>query len=72
MILNLYPSVSCFLSPQLTLPEGIQARFGHTLTACRMFPGQVYATTFGGCPNYVLGDDAKQKLSETTVMEFGE
>ena len=72
MILNLHPPVSCLPSPQLTLPEGTQARFGHTLTACRMCPGRVHATTFGKCPKYVRGDDAKQKLAETLVMEFGE
>ena len=70
--MNLHPSVSCLPSLQLTLPEGTQARFGHTLTACRMCPDRINTTTFGGCPKFVFGDDAKQKLSETTVMEFGE
>ena len=76
MILNLHPVVTCLLSPQLTLPEGTQSHFGHTLTACRVCPGQVHATTFGGSPKfeYHLGklDDAHLKLAETTVMEFGE
>ena len=72
MIFNLHPSISCLPSPQLTLPEGTRPRFGHTLTACRMCPNRVNTTTFGGCPQYVLGGDAKQKLAETTVMEFGE
>ena len=74
MILNLHPPVSCLPSPQLTLPEGTPPRWGHTLTACRMCPGRVHATTFGGCPDYVYGqpDDAQPKLAETTVMEFGE
>ena len=72
MILNLHLPVSCHPSPQLALPEGTQAQFGHTLTACRMCPGGVHSTTFGGCPQYVFGADAKQKLAETTVMEFGE
>ena len=40
--------------------------------ACRMCPGRVHTTTFGGCPQFVLGHDAKQKLAETLVMEFGE
>ena len=58
---------------QLTLPEGTQPRWGHTLTACSVCPGRVHTTTFGGVPEGQLGklDDAKQKLAETTVMEFG-
>ena len=72
VILNLHPLVSCFPSSQLTLPEGTQARWGHTITACRMCPGRVHATTFGGCPKYLHGNDAQQKLAETLVMEFGE
>ena len=72
MILNLHPSAQLSPSPQLTLPEDTQARFGHTFTACRMCPDQVNATSFGGCPKFVFGDYAKQKLAETTVMEFGE
>ena len=67
-------SVSCFPSPQLTLPEGTLPRWGHTVTACRMCPGRVHATTFGGCPYFVHGqlDVARPKIAETTVMEFGE
>ena len=59
-------------SPQLTLPEGTQPRWGHTLTACSVCPGRVHATTFGGVPEGQWGkpDDAAQKLAETTVMEF--
>ena len=68
MILNSHPSVTCLPSSQLTLPEGTQARFGHTLMACKMCPGRVHATTLGGCPKYAHG----QKLAETFVMEFGE
>ena len=71
MIWTCIHQLICLPSPQLTLPESTQARFGHTLTACRMCPGRVNATTFGGCPKFVFGDDAKQKLAETTVMEFG-
>ena len=73
MILNLHPPVSCLPSPQLTLPEGTQARFGHTLTPCGVCPGRVHATTFGGCPKYEreISEDDHQKLAETTVMEFG-
>ena len=33
---------------------------------------RVHATTFGGSPKFVFRDDAKQKLAETTVKEFGE
>ena len=72
----LYETIStCHLPSltQLTLPEGTQPRWGHTLTACSVCPGRVHATTFGGVPEGQLekSDDAKQKLAETTVMEFG-
>ena len=62
------------LSPQLTLPEGTQPRRGHTLTACSVCPGRIHTTTFGGIPAGQFGilDDAKEKLAETIVMEFGE
>ena len=72
--MRLYPPVTCPPSPQLTLPEGTQPRWGHTLTACSVCPGRVHATTFGGVPEGQVGKsaDAKQKLAETTVMEFGE
>ena len=69
-------SVSCLPSPQLTLPDGTQPCFSHTLTASRVCPGRIHATKFGGSPKweYHLGksDDAHLKLAETTVMEFGE
>ena len=72
--MSLYLPVTCLPSPQLTLPEGTQPRWGHTLTACSVCPGRIHTTTFGGIPEGQIGkpDDAKQKLAETTVMEFGE
>ena len=64
----------CGLSSlQLTLPEGTQPRWGHTVTSFRI-NDRVHATTFGGCPDFVMNrplDDCP-KLAETTVMEFGE
>ena len=73
-ILNLHPPVSCLPSPQLTLPEGTQPRFWHTLTAFKMDQGRVHATTFGGSPSYDpnRSDDDDPKLADTTVLEFGE
>ena len=61
--------------PKLTLPDGTQPRWGHTLTAFRMDETRINATTFGGCPS--SGDlhrsyDDDPKLSDTTVLEFGE
>ena len=72
--LNLHPPVSCLPSPQLTLPEGTQPRWAHTLTACKMEESRVHATTFGGCPSYdpKRTDDSIPKLADTTVLEFGE
>ena len=63
-----------FPSPQLTLPEGTQPRWGHTLTSCMKGESRVHMTTFGGCPLYDLqvSDDALPKLADTTVLEFGE
>ena len=68
----LHLPVGCLPTLQLTLPEGTLPRFAHTVTACAVCPGVVHATTFGGCPKYVYGDDAKEKLANTTVMEFSE
>ena len=61
---------------QVTLPEGTQPRWGHTITAFNVCPGRTHTTTFGGSPKYEghlrkSGDD-HQKLAGTTVMEFGE
>ena len=72
--MSLYPPVTCLPSPQLTLPEGIHPRCGHTLTACSVCLGRIHTTTFGGIPEGQWGksNDAKAKLAETTVMEFGE
>ena len=73
--LNLHPPVSCLPSPQLTLPEGTQPRYGHTLTSCRIGESKVHATTFGGCPvryDLITPDDKLSKLANTMVLEFGE
>jgi len=72
--LNAHPAVSCLPSPQLTLPEGTQPRYGHTLTSCRMGESRVHATTFGGCPHYDpdRSYDDDPKLADTMVLEFGE
>ena len=75
--LNLHPSTSqlYFLS-QLTLPEGTQQRWAHSLTACRMGKKVTHTTTFGGCSSFKfdpnISDDSDSKLADTTVMEFGE
>ena len=61
-------------SLQLTLPEGTQPRWGHTVTSFRLDDDRVHATTFGGCPDFDFNrsDDDDPKLADTTVMEFGE
>ena len=68
----MHHGLCCLHSLQLTLPEGTQPRYGHTVTS---FPinDRVHATTFGGCPDFVTNrsDDDSPKLAETTVMEFG-
>ena len=72
--LNPHPPVSCHSSPQLTLPEGTQPRYGHTLTSCRMGESRTHVTTFGGGSKYYVGikDSDVPKLADTTVLEFGE
>ena len=62
-------------SLQLTLPEGTQPRWGHTVTSFRLDEDTVLTTTFGGCPDdFDLNslDDDYPKLADTSVMEFGE
>ena len=61
-------------SPQLTLPDGVQPRMWHTVTAFGLRPGWTQVTMFGGCPKWEGGksSDAQPKLAETTVLEFGE
>ena len=61
-------------SPQLTLPEGVQPRMLHTVTAFSFRPGLTQVTMFGGCPKWEMGNakHAQPKLAETTVLEFGE
>jgi len=73
--LNPHPPVSCRSSPQLTLPEGTQPRWRHTLTCCRMGESRTHATTFGGSSHFnpnVSSDYDHPKLADTTVLEFGE
>ena len=68
-------TVNPFLpSPQLTLPEDAKPRWGHTATAFSLGPGRTQVTMFGGCPKWEMGksDDTQSKLSETTVLDFGE
>ena len=71
--LNPHPPVSCHSPPQLTLPEGTQPRWGHTLTCCRMGESRVHATTFGGCSLYdhKTSINDRPKLADTMVLEFG-
>ena len=61
------------LSLQLTLPEGTQPRWAHTVTSFQLDEDRVHATTFGGCPEYdpKRSEDDDPKLADTTVMEFG-
>ena len=60
-------------SLQLPLPEGTQPRWGHTVTSYQD-QRRIHATTFGGCPEWDLNRsiDDDPKLTDTTVMEFGE
>ena len=64
----------CLPSLQLTLPEGTQSRYAHTITSFQLDEDRVHVTTFGGSPDYDVkrSDDDDLKLADTTVMEFGE
>ena len=70
----MHHGLCCLPSLQLTLPEGTQPRWGHTVTSFRLDEETVHTTTFGGCAEEDTNksDDDLPKLAETTVMEFGE
>ena len=70
----MYHGLCCLPSLQLTLPEGTQPRWGHTVTSFRLNEDRVHATTFGGCLDWDSNRslDDYPKLADTTVMEFGE
>ena len=61
-------------SLQLTLREGAQPRWGHTVTSFQLDKYRVQVTTFGGSPDFDFSRSADDhtKLADTTVMEFGE
>jgi len=61
-------------SLQLTLPEGTQPRWGHTVTSYQVDKRSIHVTTFGGSPewDFKKSYDDDPKLDDTTVMEFGE
>ena len=72
---TMHHGLCCLPSLQLTLPEGTQPRWGHTVTSFPISEDKVHATTFGGCPANISpswSDDDYPKLADTTVMEFGE
>ena len=60
-------------SPQIPLPDDVQPRCYHTITAFNLGPGLTEATTFGGCPDIAAGktDSDRPKLSETTLFQLG-
>ena len=70
----MYHGLCSFPSLQLTLPEGTQPRWGHTVTSFQLDEETVLTATFGGCQEYDLkrSEDDEPKLADTTVMEFGE
>jgi len=62
------------ISLQLYPLEGAQPRMGHTVTSFSLQPGRAQVNMFGGCLKW---DERKSlssqsKLTETTVLEFGE
>ena len=68
-------AISCMYPfPQIPLPDDVQPRSHHTITAFNLGPGLTEATTFGGSPDIAVGqtEDQLPKLSETTVLQLGE
>ena len=61
---------------QLNLPDGVQSRCYHTITAISLGPGLTEATVFGGCSKWIPGvtyaEHSKHSIAETTVLQFGE
>ena len=60
---------------QLNIPDGVQPRCYHTITAISLGPGLTEATVFGGCSIRLPGSDdvvSKYSIAETTVVQFGE
>ncbi len=56
-----------FYSIQVTPPESMKPRWGHTLTAISLGPGLTEVLLFGGCLKS-FGD----LIAETTLLRFGE
>ena len=82
MLLTMWIRVSFSLMPyqflpssQFTLPESVRPRILHTTTAINLGLTRTQVTMFGGCPKW-WGEEkslyAKQKLADTTLLEFGE
>ena len=58
---------------QLSLPEDVQTRMGHTATALCLGSGKTQVTMFGGCLKFELekSNNAQEKIANTTLLEFG-
>ena len=67
---------SLTLFVQLNLPDGVQSRCYHTITAISLRPGLTEATTFGGSSKVIPGatddEQSERSIAETTVLQFGE
>ncbi len=65
--------IEVFIS-QVELPDELQPRRGHTLTAVSLAPGLTEVTMFGGSPKWdPTGIDEKQpKLADTVLLRLGE
>ena len=82
MLLTMWIRVSFSLMPyqflsssQFTLPENVRPQILHTTTAINLGLTRTQVTMFGGCPKWwgeAKSVHAKQKLADTTLLEFGE
>ena len=60
----------CFDHLQVTLPDGILARWGHSVTAITLCPGLENVAMFGGSPEKYRSLKEQPRVSETTVITF--
>ena len=64
-----HPSMSVHSSHlQVTPPESVRGRWGHSITATSLGPGLTEVLMFGGELKYAGGDP----IAETTILRFGE
>ena len=60
---------------QVTLPDGILPRWGHSITAITLCPGLVEVIVFGGTTEDLVDGKPRSsysRIAETAIVTFGE